>query len=152
MQKLRSIASQLAPTLPTRNYTSAQFLTQLMHRENRLGENEIHEFARSTRFEEVVAALALRASTQIEIIERLLDAGHIEALLIPCKAAGLTWPAVRSVMQLHACHNTTSGEKFGSMRKDFLNLSATTAQRILRFWQVRFTNDDTPPNFSAAAR
>ena len=146
MQKLRSIASELAPKVPTRNYTSAQFLTKLMHQENKLGEKEIHEFVRGNRFEEAVAALALRASTQIDIIERLMDGGHIEALLIPCKAAGLTWPTVRSLMQLHACHSTTSEEKFGTMRRDFLKLSASAAQRILRFWQVRSTKDGMSAN------
>ena len=148
VQKLRRIASELAPKpkVPTRNYTSAQFLTKLMHREGRLGGNEIHEFARDNRFEEAVAALALRASAQIDIIERLMDAGHIEALLIPCKAAGLTWSTVRSLMQLHANHSKTSEEKFATMRRDFLKLSAPSAQRILRFWQVRSNGDGTWAN------
>lgn len=141
LRKLQDIAAEFAPKVSTRSYTAAQFVAKLMHRERRLGDTEICDFAGEQRFEEVVSALAVRTSSQVDVIERLMDGPRIDALLIPCRAAELAWPTVRAIMQLHVSYDLTSEERFGTMRNEYLNLSVRSAQRILRFWQVRLIKE-----------
>ena len=101
------------------------------------------QFARDKRFEDVVVALALLCSTKLEIIDRLMQGSHIDALLIPCRAAGFSWPTVKAVTQLNPCHRALTEDKYEQLHKDYQKLSTTTAQRIIRFWQVRSTTEVT---------
>jgi hypothetical protein len=108
------------------------------------------EFARSNRFEEAMAALSLRCSAPIEIIDRLMQGNRIDALLIPCKAGGLSWPTARAIIRLNPAHAATSDDDFETAKRDFTNLSVAAAQRILRFWQVRSSvSGGTPPQMPA---
>jgi uncharacterized protein (DUF2336 family) len=134
---LKKISDDMCPAAPARDYASALHLVNLMKRDRALGEKEILDFARTNRFEEVAAALSVTSSAPIDLVERLMEGSRIEALLIPCKAAGLSWPVAKAVMSLHPSHCRTSEETFAEIRRDFLRLSGPAAQRILRFWQVR---------------
>jgi uncharacterized protein (DUF2336 family) len=120
-----------------RDYTEAQHLVRLLNREGKLTEAAVLEFARSNRFEEAMASLSLRCTAPIEIIDRLMQGNRMDALLIPCKAAGLSWPTAKAIIRLNAAHAATSEDEFESAKKDFTNLSVAAAQRIMRFWQVR---------------
>jgi uncharacterized protein (DUF2336 family) len=136
---LGKVARELQADRPARDYTEAQHLVQLMNREGRLSEAAVLEFARVNKFEEAIAALALRCSAPIDIIDRLMQGNRIDALLIPCKAAGLAWPTTRAIIRLNPIHNTTTEDAFEAAKQDFNKLSVAAAQRIMRFWQVRST-------------
>src|ERR1043166_7845555 len=120
-----------------RDYSSAQHLIKLLEKDRKLNEAAIVDFAHAGRFEETVAALAAKSSAAIEIIERMMQSNRADGLMIPCKAAGLSWPTVRTLMQMNPAHRALSEESMDGARRDFLRLSAAAAQRILRFWQVR---------------
>jgi hypothetical protein len=60
-------------------------------------------------------------------------------LLVPCKAAGLKWPTVSAILCNRFAHHTMSDADFALAKEDFLRLSQPSAQRILRFWQIRAT-------------
>jgi uncharacterized protein (DUF2336 family) len=139
---LKKISDDIYAEACSRDYSAALHLVTLMKREGTLGEKEILDFARVHRFEEVVAALSVCSSAPIDLIERLMDGNRIEALLIPCKAAKVSWPVAKAVMSLHPLHARTSQETFAEIRRDFLKLSTAAAQRILRFWQVRATAEN----------
>ena len=66
-----------------------------------------------------------------------------EAILVPCKAAGLAWPTVRMIMTSRSVGGTTSEHDIDAARTDYFKLSQTNAQRVLRFWQVRQTATDS---------
>ena len=134
---LGKVARELQSDRPTRDYSEAQHLVQLMNREGKLSEAAVLEFARTNKFEEAIAALALRCSAPIDIIDRLMQGDRIDALLIPCKAAGLAWPTTRAIIRLNPIHSTTTEDAFDAAKQDFNKLSVAAAQRIMRFWQVR---------------
>ena len=136
---LGKVAHELQDDRPARDYTEAQHLVALMNREGRLSEAAVLEFARTNKFEEAIAALALRCTAPIDIIDRLMQGNRIDALLIPCKAAGLAWPTTRAIIRLNPIHNTTTEDAFEAAKQDFTKLSVAAAQRIMRFWQVRST-------------
>jgi len=136
---LGKVARELQSDRPTRDYSEAQHLVALMNREGRLSEAAVLEFARIGKFEEAIAALALRCSAPIDIIDRLMQGNRIDALLIPCKAAGLAWPTTRAIIRLNPMHSATAEDAFEAAKQDFTKLSVAAAQRIMRFWQVRST-------------
>ena len=134
---LSKVTRELQGDQVARDYTEAQHLVALMNREGRLSEAAVLEFARSNKFEEAIAALSLRCSAPIDIIDRLMQGNRIDALLIPCKAAGLAWPTTRAIIRLNPAHGMTSEDAFALAKQDFTKLSVAAAQRIMRFWQVR---------------
>jgi len=151
-QMLNKVARELQAERPGRDYTEAQHLVQLMNREGRLSEAAVLEFARSNKFEEAIAALSLRCSAPIDIIDRLMQGNRIDALLIPCKAAGLAWPTTRAFIRLNPAHTMTSEDDFELAKQDFTKLSVPAAQRIMRFWQVRSSVSADGPQIPGSAR
>jgi hypothetical protein len=71
------------------------------------------------------------------LVENLLQSKHREAILIPCKAAQLQWPTVRAILNCRSIAGKISDLDVDSARTDFIKLSPSGAQRVLRFWQVR---------------
>jgi uncharacterized protein (DUF2336 family) len=156
-QALNKVARELQAERPVRDYTEAQHLVGLLNRDGRLGEAVMLEFARANKFEEAIAALALRCSAPIDIIDRLMQGTRIDALLIPCKAAGLAWATTRAIIRLNPAHSITSEDDFEIARQDFQKLSVAAAQRIMRFWQVRSAVTPAgmlplPPELAAPAK
>jgi uncharacterized protein (DUF2336 family) len=156
-QALNKVARELQAERPTRDYSEAQHLVALLNREGKLNETSMLELARANRFEETIAALALRCSAPIDIIDRLMQGARIDALLIPCKAAGLAWPTTRAIIRLNPARSITSEDDFEIAKQDFQKLSIAAAQRIMRFWQVRSSvtpagMPSLPPELAGAAK
>jgi hypothetical protein len=79
----------------------------------------------------------------LPLVERLLQSESREAILVPCKAAGLDWPTVRIIMTCRSVGGASSEHDLESARTDYFKLSRGNAQRVLRFWQVRQTATDS---------
>lgn len=141
LRALNKASGELAKASAPRDYSSAKRIVQPLHHDGKLKEAEVMQFARDKRFEDVVVSLSLLCSTRLEIIDRLMQGSHIDALLIPCRAADFSWPTVKAVTQLNPCHRALTEDKYEQLHKDYQKLSITTAQRIIRFWQVRSTTD-----------
>ena len=137
LRALHNASKELAKANVARDFSSAKRLVQPLHKDGKLKDAAILGFARDKRVEDVVVALSLLCSTPIETIDRLMQGSHIDALLIPCKAADLSWPTVKAVTHLNPFHRALTEERYEQLQKDYLKLSIATAQRIVRFWQVR---------------
>jgi hypothetical protein len=61
-------------------------------------------------------------------------------VLILCKAANLSWPAVKAVIMLRSVANGMSAFGLDAALTNYGRLSASTARRVVRFWQVREAN------------
>jgi len=134
---LNKVARELQAPSPERDYTEALNRMNAVQADGRLDESIVLDTAKANQFEDTAAALALLCSVPIELIDRLMQGSRIDALLIPCKAAGLGWPATKAVVRLTPAQGATSEPAFETAKKDFANLSMVSAKRILRFWQVR---------------
>ena len=140
-QAVHAASGDLAKASVARDYSSAKRFVQPMYHDGKLSEDAVLDFARDKRIEDVIVALSLLCSTQLEIIEKIVHGSQIDGLLIPCKAAGLSWQTAKTIICLNPCHRTLTDERHEQMQKDYLKLSLTTAQRILRFWQIRATTE-----------
>jgi uncharacterized protein (DUF2336 family) len=124
------------------DYTEAQTHALAMRAAGELNEAAIFEFAKTGHYADLVAALALLCGSPLPLLESLLQNGSREAILVPCKAAGLQWPTVRMIMTCRSVGGTASEHDLDSARTDYFKLSQGSAQRVLRFWQVRQTAAD----------
>jgi len=127
------------------DYAEAHAQVAAMRAAGQLGEAAIVEFAKDGRYAYVIAALSLLCGAPMALLENLLQNEHREAILVPCKSAGLEWPTVRAILNCRSMGRTMSEHDFEAAHADFFKLSQSGAQRVLRFWQVRRVAADGAP-------
>ena len=122
-----------------RNIEGTQRLIAMMQETGRLNEGEVLTFARAGKFEEVVAAIASLANAPFGLVDRVMTGGRTDAALVPCRAAALSWPTVRIVLEMHGARLAAAEHDLTAASHEYAKLSTSTAKRVLRFWQVRQT-------------
>jgi uncharacterized protein (DUF2336 family) len=136
-QVLAKVSDEVATPPPVREYSAAQHRVAVLRREGSLDESQIVEFAKSGRFEELVAALALLCAVPIEVVDRLMHGDRTDPILILGKSAGWQWPTVKSVIMARSGAEDASSKVLDEAFANFERLSAATATRVMRFWQTR---------------
>ncbi len=135
---LAKVSSEVGGKSRPRDYTAAQHVVVDLRQQGRLNEQQVVEFAKSGRYEEVVASLELLCKVPIDVVDRLMGGDRPDPILILCKAAGWGWPTARAVI-LSRSHIKSSSTGLDNAFSNFERLSPTTAQRVMRFWQARTT-------------
>jgi uncharacterized protein (DUF2336 family) len=134
---LKTIAGAAAEdTPPARDFSRAGALTRLLNEHNELDDAAIIKFVGAGKFEEVAASLAVLNNVSTEMMARLLEGPRSDLLLIPCKSAGLNWPAVETILSNRPIKPPLSNETLKLAWRDYGKLSMETARRTVRFWQV----------------
>ena len=96
----------------------------------------IAEFAKAGRYEETIAALATLCSVPVDVVDRLMSGERADPVLILARAAGFGWSTVHEVINARPGHRATN-QILDAAHENFERLTAATAQRVVRFWQVR---------------
>jgi uncharacterized protein (DUF2336 family) len=123
-------------TSPSRDFSRAEAAVRRMKGLNELNGAAIAGFATSKKLEEVAAALGLlNNSAPTEMMMKVLEGPRADLVLIPCKAAKLDWGAVEAILS-HRSKNRLDDVTLKLASKDYGTLSAETAERTLRFWQL----------------
>jgi hypothetical protein len=86
-----------------------------------------------------VVALATLSKVPIKIVDRLMAGDRPDPVLILCKAVGLAWPTVKAVITTRHDVSGPSPQGLDAAFSNYGRLSASTAQRVVRFWQVQQT-------------
>jgi uncharacterized protein (DUF2336 family) len=122
----------------SRDYAAARGRVEALHKAGRLGENEIHGFARERRFEETAIALSLVAGMEIDVVERaLLDPGH-EIALILCKLTGFSSTTAKAILLLKQAGRGMSAQDLDQALASYARLQIETARRVFGFYRTRF--------------
>jgi uncharacterized protein (DUF2336 family) len=108
-----------------------------MQKSGALNEAALVNFANAHKYEEIVVALGLLCSASLSVVEPLMRSTRNDGVLIPCKAADLSWPTVKLILQNRLANHSMSDRDLERAKSDYNKLSRSTAQRLLRFWQVR---------------
>jgi uncharacterized protein (DUF2336 family) len=124
------------PAVPARDFSVAEQLIKLMKSLNELDEAAIVKFVGSGKFDEVAAALAVLNDVPTDLMARVVEGTRADLLLIPCKAAGLDWLAVESILRHRPVVPAISDASLWQAHRDYGRLSRETAQRTVRFWQL----------------
>jgi uncharacterized protein (DUF2336 family) len=118
------------------DYSQAETKVAALASAGKLNENALFEFVQKRERDELVVALARLSSTSIKTIAHLLQGHRNDAILFPCKAAGLNWPTVEFVLHDRLAGQPAINEIIDLARRDYAKLTAATAQRTLRFMSV----------------
>jgi len=121
---------------PERDFARAEEIVKRMKGLNQLDEAAIVRFAEAARFDEVVAALAILTNVPTAMVAKVIEGHRADLVLIPCKAAGLNWPAVGTILTHRPVKPRIDERTLKIALRDYGKLSVETAQRTLRFWQV----------------
>jgi uncharacterized protein (DUF2336 family) len=121
---------------PARDFTLAEAAVKRMKGMNELNDKAIVAFVKAKNFNNVAAALGLLSSANTELVARVIDGPRHDLVLIPCKAAGLSWDTTQVILLSRPIKHAIGETTLKVAEKDFGRLSMETAQRTLRFWQV----------------
>ena len=134
---LDKVSREMGRTAPSRDYSAALRTVRAMHQAGKLNESALAEFAKAQQFEETVAALSALCGVPIEAADRLVAGDRPDPILILCKAAGFGWTTARAIINARPSLKGTSKQALDESFANFEKLSGSTAQRVVRFWQVR---------------
>ena len=138
---LAKVTSEVAAKAAPRNYAAALAAVQALDGERKLTEADVADFAKRGKYEETVAALATISDVPVEVVDRLLNGERADPVLILARAAGFAWRTVREVMNARP-GSKPAKDTIDAARENFERLTAVTAQRVVRFWQVRQGSDE----------
>jgi uncharacterized protein (DUF2336 family) len=124
------------------DYSLAYAQALVMRQKGTLSEATLLDAVKKERGAEMLATLSLLCGAPLPLVQNLLQNEHREAFLIPCKAAGLEWQTVRLMLASPLISHKISEQDFELARAEYAKLSQPSAQRVLRFWQVRQTVSD----------
>jgi len=134
---LAKVTDEVAAKAAPRNYTTALAMVRALHKDRKLSEADIAEYAKAGKYEETIAALATLCAVPVEVVDRLMSGERADPVLILARAAGFGWPTVRVVISNARPGAKPTSEVLDAAFENFERLTAATAQRVVRFWQVR---------------
>jgi uncharacterized protein (DUF2336 family) len=120
-----------------RGFAAAKRVVALLDSRGELNEAALSRFAKQRKYEETVAALAVLSKSTIEVIRPLMQSLRYDGVLIPCKAAGLSWESVIAVLESRFVTGSMAPQELAKAKIEFAKITAEDAGRMLRFWQVR---------------
>ncbi len=133
---LAKVTDEVAAKAAPRNYTAALAAVQALHKERKLTEGDVADYAKNGKYEETIASLATVSDVPIEVVDRLMSGERADPVLILARAAGFGWRTVREVMNSRPGPKSSS-QAIEAARENYERLTPATAQRVVRFWQVR---------------
>jgi uncharacterized protein (DUF2336 family) len=133
---LAKVTGEVGAKAAPRNYTAALAAVRELHKERKLTEADIAEYAKSGKYEETIAALATISAVPVEVVDRLMNGERADPVLILARAAGFGWKTVREIISSRPGPKP-SNQTLDAAYENFDRLTAATAQRVVCFWQVR---------------
>jgi uncharacterized protein (DUF2336 family) len=117
-------------------FGEALIAVKALHDAGKLDETVVQTYAANRKIDEVVCALALLAQLPLAGAEKSLLGSDKDSSLILAKALGWTWQTAKLLLALRS-EDEQMPHLVEKSRVAFDTLSAATAQRVLRFVQVR---------------
>ena len=137
-QAMSEISGVPEPVQSRRDFGPAQRTILALHSAGELNESALLGFAKTHKYEESVAALAVMSGTRIATLDRLIAGDRHDPILIVGKTIGLEWATVRALILLRLGPNRVpSSADIESARVNFARLMPSTAERVVNFWQTR---------------
>ena len=134
---LAKVSREVAESVGPRDYRAAQRVVLVLERAGSLDEAAVAAFCGDGKYEETAVGLAILAKVPINVIDRLLAGDQPDPVLILCRAIGFGWQTARGIIALQGGGKAPSRQVLDDAFANFGRLSESTAQRVVRFWQVR---------------
>jgi uncharacterized protein (DUF2336 family) len=151
--EIRSVLARVSKEVGTRSaprdYRAAQSTVAALRGRGELNEGKILDFAKATQYDEMIAGLADLCGVPIDVVDRLMGGERPDPILILCKSVGWGWPTARAIMGARLGPKANSSQGLDAAYSNFERLTAATAARVIRFWQMGPLSsrkpEDTPP-------
>jgi uncharacterized protein (DUF2336 family) len=130
-------AIQTKAAAASRDYAAAQTLVESLGASGQLTESAVEAFARTGKFEETAAALAIMCALPIDVVERAMVQDREETILIVAKAIGLSWSTAKAILRLCAGKRGMAAHTLEQSRTIFNTLKCETARQVIKFQQKR---------------
>lgn len=134
---LEKVAKEVGARVGPRDYSAAQRAVLKLDHDGLLNETAVAEFCRDGKFEETAVGLATLTKVPVNVVDRLMSGERPDPILILCKALGFAWTTVRAIIKVRPDAEGTSNYVLDAALSNYDRLSGPTAQRVVRFWQVR---------------
>jgi len=116
------------------DFSAAKFRVQTMHEKGELDQVALLGFVKARQYAAAVTALATLCSAPVDMLKQMLKDGRNEPLLVPCKAAGVSWPTLRALLQSDVLGRMAPDDELVKFKNDYNKLSYVTATKVLEFW------------------
>ncbi|GMP05951.1 MULTISPECIES: DUF2336 domain-containing protein [Bradyrhizobium] len=120
-----------------RDFEGAKRAIAMLKATGQLSEAALLGFATQRRYEETAAALAALSGSTVEVIRPLMQSLRDDGLLVPCKAAQLSWETTTAVLESRFATGAMKPADLASAQGHYARMTPENAKRTLRFWQVR---------------
>ncbi|MGJ4928567.1 DUF2336 domain-containing protein [Bradyrhizobium sp. HKCCYLS2038] len=120
-----------------RDFGSAKLTVGQLKQTGKLDEAMLQDFARQRRYTETIAAIAELAKCSVELVRPLMQSLRSDGILVPCKAAGLSWNTVATILDSRFVSGQTKPDELTKLKTKYLALTLDEAQRLLKLWSVR---------------
>ena len=134
---LAVVSGKIGADVAPRSYGEAMAAVRARHEVHALDEDDVLGYADAGKYEETIAALATICGVPVEVVDRLMAGERYDPVLILARSAGFSWATTRSMITIVPGAKGTSTQAIEAARENFERLTTTTAQRVVRFWQVR---------------
>jgi hypothetical protein len=134
-----TIASQDKPRKPTerRDFRVANLVVDPFVKSGALTEEVVMEFAEAKKIDEVIDAIAQLANLSARDIECLIMDTWSSVTACVLKAIGFHLKTLHAIYCMRLSKGEAPGDDLFEAKKEFVNLSRTTAERIMRFYKAR---------------
>lgn len=138
---LKDVSSRVSGNISAGQYVEAQRRLAPITQDTNLTKTKLREFAAERRMPEAVVALSTLCGVPIDLVDHLVNTDSHFGVIVLCKAIGLDWPIVSMIMRAQCVLNRSELSDFAELGRQYNQLSASSAQRTLRFWQSRQDHD-----------
>jgi uncharacterized protein (DUF2336 family) len=138
-RRARSATSEI-----TKDAEIAHALVKSLYEDGRLDEPELLAFAKAGKFDEANASIAALANIPVSIAENMMIESRTEGVMILAKVAGLSWPTVRTIIEMRDKLSGGEPTDLSSSRDTYERLRPSTAQQVLRFHRMQQNTPTTP--------
>jgi uncharacterized protein (DUF2336 family) len=121
----------------SKSYFAAKRAVTALHRNGKLGEQEIWDFAMSRKTEEVTVALSILCNLSGDVVERTLTDNNCEMILIFAKTLQLSWSTTMALLFLAAPDHRIVAGDLENLKHAFERLELETARDVLRTYRSR---------------
>jgi uncharacterized protein (DUF2336 family) len=134
---LAKVSKEVAASIGPRDFRAAQRVVLVLERAGTLDETSVAAFCSEGKYEETAVAMAVLAKVPVNVVDRLLAGDQPDPVLILSKALSFSWQTAKGIIVLQGGGKTPSRQVLDDAFGNFGRLSEPTAQRVVRFWQVR---------------
>jgi uncharacterized protein (DUF2336 family) len=132
---LKDVSNRVNGNISAGQYLEAERRLASITQDTNLTRAKLRECAAERRMPEAIVALSFLCGVPIDHVDHLVNTDSHFGTLVLCKAIGLDWPIVSMILRAKSGRATV--QDVADLSQQYEQLSVSSAQRILRFWQSR---------------